>query len=189
MSAVQEASCTLSFILPIVTLMENLGTPASLCHLVIDHSHPHLWCKDGGFPAPVSCSPSLPIHGLSEAPRQVRNRMSYQTTDLKGWTLSCHESPPARVHWCNHVTDKTQLRQKGLLWPPVFQRRHSGWGLRTGRIASEVRKQRETNAGAQLILFSIFSPGSQPIEWCHPHPRWVFSLQLNISRNNFIDTL
>lgn len=58
-----------------------------------------------------------------------------------------------------------------------------------GHLASEARKQREMTAGAQLILFSIFCPGSPPTERCYPHPRWVFSPQLNISRNKLIDTL
>lgn len=58
-----------------------------------------------------------------------------------------------------------------------------------GHLASEVRKQREMNAGAQLILFSVFSPGFQSIEWCYPQPQWVFSPQLSISRNKLIDTL
>lgn len=48
-----------------------------------------------------------------------------------------------------------------------------------GRTAPTVRKQREGNAGAQLIFSFVCSPGPQPLGWHLPHSGWVFPSQLN----------
>lgn len=41
------------------------------------------------------------------------------------------------------------------------------------------------DAGAQLTIFLLFTPTSQPLGWYYPHRWWVFSPQLNVSGNTF----
>jgi hypothetical protein len=40
--------------------------------------------------------------------------------------------------------------------------------------ASAVRKQRETDAGAQLTVSFLFSPGPQPLEQFQTYLGWAF---------------
>lgn len=53
-----------------------------------------------------------------------------------------------------------------------------------GHITSIARRQGEMNTGAEFVFLFLLSPS---IGWSLLHPRDVFSSQLNLSGNTFID--
>lgn len=59
---------------------------------------------------------------------------------------------------------------------PYWQKNHSVGTWAIVHIVSVVRKQREMNSGAQLVVF-LFSLGPQPTKKCCLHFGWVSCLR------------
>lgn len=72
-------------------------------------------------------------------------------------------------HYCGQIRDKKQLREGRDHIGSWFESLHHGgkvWQLITLHPRSGSRKAMSRDA--QLALSFLFSPGPQPMAWCHP---------------------
>lgn len=82
-----------------------------------------------------------------------------------------------------HSTGQQQLKEGKVSLahsPHCSQDTVAGAGV-TGHTESTVGKQRWEGTGAQLAFSLLFSPGLQPMGWCHLHLGWSSHLRNLIS--------
>jgi hypothetical protein len=58
-----------------------------------------------------------------------------------------------------------------------------------GHIVTAARKQEAVKVGTSSLSPFLFSPGSQPMKWCHPHSGCLFPSQLNLFGDSLLDTM
>lgn len=98
--------------------------------------------------------------------------------------------------WCVKILDKSSLREGeregGLIWLPVLKiivhhgRIRDGCKeLEAANIAFIDRKQRELKIVPSCI--SLWSSGSQVMEWHDPHSMGIFPPRLSLTRKSLTD--
>lgn len=104
-------------------------------------------------------------------------------------------TPRVKAFWpyishFSHFCDKKQLKEGRVGFGSWFEGLHHGeesavtGTLGDGHITSPARRQGEMNTGAEFAFLFLLSSF---IEWSLLHPREVFSSQLNLSGNTFVD--
>lgn len=101
------------------------------------------------------------------------------------WPKSLVPSSPVDFMYQYPLLWPNTSRGKGFFWSMVlrmeFNLEEWNW-WREHRVAGHFVKGQETErdgcwCSVGFLLFCLlFSVGPQPLEWCHPHPVWVFSL-------------